>query len=243
MRQYKRWTEQRGAGPAGGRGGPQPNFEDLFGNAAGGGGAGVPGDLFGDLFGSRFGGTSGRRRGPPNGADLESEITIDLPTAIRGGEMSFRIAGADEPVTIRIPPGADEGSRLRVPGHGSAAPRGGKPGDLLLNIHVEPHPFFRREGNDLHLDLPITVGEAFHGAKVRVPTPGGFVSLKVPPHAQSGQVFRLRSKGVVKKGVPPGDLYVHFLVHLPTDETPEVQAAVDTLEKATPPDPRAKIVL
>jgi curved DNA-binding protein len=251
MRQYKRWSEQGGP-RAGGRpgGGAGFNIEDLFGNAGAQGAQGVPGgagvgDLFGDILGGRFGGGGRRRGGATRGADLESEVTIDLPMAVRGGTLSLRLGNEEEPVTIRIPPGAAEGSRLRVPGHGAPAPRGGKPGDLLLRIHVAPHPHFRRDGNDLHLDLPITVGEAFYGAKVRVPTPDGFVSLTVPAHAQSGQVLRLRGKGIPKKDGPGGDLYVHFQVQLPASDSAEVKKAVDALQEVSEsePDPRANIVL
>jgi curved DNA-binding protein len=119
---------------------------------------------------------------------------------------------------------------------------------LLLTIHVRPHPYFRREGRDLHLDLPVTVGEAFYGAKVRVPTPDGAVTLKVPPHTQSGQMARLKGKGVMKKqpasSAQPGtagDLYVHFLVQLPTADSPEVTKAVAELEKHFEGDIRANI--
>jgi curved DNA-binding protein len=114
-----------------------------------------------------------------------------------------------------------------------------------LRIHVRPHEHFRREGSDLHLDLPVTIGEAFRGAKVRVPTPDGFVTLKVPAHTQSGQVARLKGKGVPKKkgdDAAAGDLYVHFQVRLPASETAEIEKAVDTLDKATSGDAREGIV-
>jgi curved DNA-binding protein len=111
----------------------------------------------------------------------------------------------------------------------------------LLLIHVEPHPFFRREGNDLHLDLPITPGEAYSGAKVKVPTPDGSVHLKVPPHTQSGQVLRLKGKGVARKNAEPGDLYVHFQVHLPTEDSDELREAVQKLDRALPGDLRQNI--
>jgi len=113
-------------------------------------------------------------------------------------------------------------------------------GDLILVIHVKPHPLFKREGDDLHLEVPITLGEAYKGAKVRVPTPTGDVTLKVPPYTQSGHVMRLRGKGVTKKGKEPGDLYVKFLVQAPTSDDPEVAKAVETIE-ATMTDPRGEL--
>jgi curved DNA-binding protein len=239
MRQYKDWASRGGAG--GGANAPV-NLEDLFRGASGQGGSvefggGGMGDIFGDLFGGR----TRRRRGPMRGADQESEITIDFPAAVRGGMYSLRTSDAAEPITVRIPPGADEGSKVRIAGQGAPGANGGSRGDLLLNIHVRPHPFFRREGNDLHLDLPVTPAEAYTGAKVKVPTPDGSVTLKVPPHTQSGQVARLKGKGVVKKSGPPGDLYVHFQIQLPTHETPELKSAIETLEGAFTEDPRAHI--
>jgi curved DNA-binding protein len=113
----------------------------------------------------------------------------------------------------------------------------------VLTIHVTPHPHFRREGEDLHLDLPVTIAEAFHGAKVTVPTIGGSVSLKVPALTQSGSVVRLRGKGVARKGRPPGDLFVHFLVQIPKHGGAEVATLVDELATFQPGDPRADIKL
>ena len=199
---------------------------------------------FSDIFGDLFSGRGRRQRGPARGPDQESEITIDFASAVKGGTFNMRIGDAGD-ITVRIPPGADEGSRVRIPGQGAPGPRGGPRGDLLLNIHVRTHPFFRREGDDLHLDLPVTVGEAFRGAKVKVPTPDGSVTLKVPPHTQSGQVARLKGKGVAKRrpsaDAAAGDLYVHFLVQLPTVDSEAVQHAIETLDQAWTGDPRERI--
>jgi curved DNA-binding protein len=243
VRQYKAWAGQQGARPGAGGGVPF-NIEDLLRGAGAGGqtgfdaeGAGGVGDLFGDLFG----GGRRRRRGPARGPDQESEITIDFSAAVRGGTFTLRTSDSTEPVTVRIPPGADEGSKLRIAGQGVPGSNGGARGDLLLYIHVRPHPFFRREKNDLHLDLPVTAGEAYSGAKVKVPTPDGAVALKVPPHTQSGQVARLKGKGVARKSGPPGDLYVHFQIQLPTAETDDVKRAIEVLGAVTTEDPRANI--
>ena len=97
-------------------------------------------------------------------------------------------------------------------------------------IHVTPHPFFKREGDDLHLDVPVTLGEAYRGEKIRIPTPDGEVTLKIPARTQTGQVIRLRGKGIARKGKEPGDLYVKFLVHVPTVDDPEVAKAIDLLD-------------
>lgn len=235
-RQYQRWAERAGRG--GGRGGVGEaggipfDLEDILGGRGGG-----VGSVIEDLLGGRV----GRRRGPMKGQDLQSEITIDFVSAIRGTTVNLQLQGMGEPVSVRIPAGADEGSRVRIRGQGAQGMGGGPPGDLVLEIHVEPHPFFRREGDDLHLDVPITVAEAYKGARVRVPTPDNPVTLKVPEGAQSGQVMRLRGKGVARKGRTPGDLYVHFQVRVPTSRAPEVQNAIDVLEQADEGDPREKL--
>jgi curved DNA-binding protein len=245
MRQYRAWTNQQGGAGRGGGANIPFDINDFLRRAGGGAtaadgdfgeaGGGV-GDLFGDLFGGRR-----RKRGPARGADQESEITIDFGTAVKGGTLTLRTSESEEPITVRIPPGAAEGSRLRLAGQGAKSPNGGPSGDLLLRIHVRPHPFFRREGMDLHLDLPITPVEAYEGAKVKVPTADGAVSLKVPAHTQSGQVARLKGKGVAKKNAEPGDLYVHFQVQLPTTENDELRDAVHKLDRALPGDPRQNI--
>jgi curved DNA-binding protein len=148
---------------------------------------------------------------------------------------------AEAKVSVRIPAGADEGSRVRIPGQGAPSSNGGANGDLLLNIHVEPHAFFKREDDDLHLDLPITIAEAYAGAKVKVPTIDGSVTLKVPAHTQSGARLRVRGKGVTRKGNPVGDLYVHFLVQIPTDDSPELASLIEKIAAFQTEDPRAKI--
>jgi curved DNA-binding protein len=210
----------------GGRGGLEVNLEDLLGGRGGMGGAGGIGDIFGQ-------GMRGARRGPRKGDDIESPVTIDFVSAVKGTELHLQSPDGEE-VTVRIPPGANEGNRLRVPGHGGP---GNPRGDLFLIIHVTPHPLFRREDDDLYLDVPVSPHEAYRGGKVRVPTPDGDVTIKIPPHAQSGQLIRLRGKGVARKGKEPGDMYVKLMVHIPTDESPEVAAAIETLEKHVT-DPR-----
>jgi curved DNA-binding protein len=237
-RAYRGWASRQ---PSGGRNGfaGAEGFdpEELFGGAAAGGGGFS--DLFGDLMGR-----ARRSRGPMRGPELESEITIDFASAVRGATLELRPQGhLGTPLTVRIPAGAVEGSRVRIAGQGGPSPNGGPRGDLVLTVHVTPHPHFRREGDDLHLDLPITLAEAHRGAKVRVPTPDASVNLKVPEGTQSGQVVRLRGKGVTRKGRPPGDLYVHFLIQVPASRSEEVSRLVDELAKFQTEDPRAGITL
>lgn len=246
-RAYQRWAGGRGGGArAGGQGGQAFDLEDLFGGMggrAGGGGMGGLGDLFGDLFGRARGGggRGGRGAAAMPVPDVESELTIDFVSAVRGTTAQLQIEGRDEPVTVRIPPGATEGSKLRIKGEGAPSPYGGGRGDLILHIRVRPHASFRMEGADLHVDVPVTVGEAFFGAKIRIPTPDGFVNLKVPAGAQSGQTVRLRGKGVARTGKTSGDLYVHFQVKLPATQAADAKEAVQVLERYADPDVRDKL--
>jgi len=228
-----------GFGVGGGRRarGGSVNVEDMFGTP--GGGPGGIGDIFGDLFG---GGVRSSRRGGQGmkGSDIASEVTVDFVSALRGSELKLRLQDGGDEVTVRIPPGAGDGDKVRIAGHGAPGSFGGPPGDLLLSIRVGKHPYFERSGLDLYLDLPVTVGEAYRGAKVRVPTPDGAVTLTVPKHAQSGQVARLKGRGVKRKN-ETGDLYVRFQIKLPASDSDEIEAAVSTLENAMTGDVRADV--
>ena len=217
-----------GPGGFGGFGGGGAGFEDIFNSARG---AGI-GDIFGDLFG-------GGRRRPRKSPDLESEIKVEFVSAVRGAELELSIQGG-QTVKVRIPAGAREGDKLRVKGAGGSAGPGMPPGDLLLVVRVKPHPFFTRDGLDLTVDVPITVSEAYLGAKVEVPTISGSVQLKVPAGTQSGQVLRLRGKGVTR-GTQTGDLYVRFLIKIPTQQSHEVEKAARALGELTNEDVRADL--
>jgi curved DNA-binding protein len=234
-RAYRDWASRQQRGTSGE--GTAQGFD--IDEALGGAGGGAFGDLFGDLIGR-----TRRTRGPAKGPNLESEITIDFASAVRGATLELRPQGAAaSPVTVRIPAGASEGSRVRISGQGGASLTGGARGDLVLTIHVTPHPHFRREGDDLHLDLPVTFAEAYRGAKANVPTVDGSVMLKIPERTQSGTVLRLRGKGVAKKGAPVGDLYVHFLVQVPKEGGSELEELVDRIAKFQTDDLRRDIRL
>lgn len=250
-RAYKQWSSR--GGPNGGGfggfpggaagGGRRVNLEDLFGGNAGGGfdfrssGGGADGeDPFADLFGR-----AQRRRGPVPGRDIEQAITIPFESAVKGTTLQLRAAGASAPVTVRIPPGAGEGSRVRIAGQGMPSPNGGQNGDLILEIHVEEHSLFERDGDDLELEVPITVSEAIKGARVKVPTFDGPVTIKVPPGSQSGQRLRVKGKGVARKGRDAGDLYVVLVVHVPKSDSPELAKLADELEKFETEDIRANL--
>ncbi|HKO57996.1 MAG TPA: DnaJ C-terminal domain-containing protein, partial [Thermoanaerobaculia bacterium] len=126
-----------------------------------------------------------------------------------------------------------DGQKIRVR-------RKGEP-DLEITIHVRPHPFFERRGDDIHIELPITVGEAVKGADIEVPTIHGPVRARIPAGTQGGQAFRLSGKGVKKKGGAYGDHYYKVLAQVPKNLGPEQLAAVDTLEQAYEESPRAKL--
>jgi curved DNA-binding protein len=214
------------------------NIEDLFNNASSDAGPGGIGDLFGDLF-SRAGRRGGG--GPTSkGSDIASEVSVDFISALRGAELNLRLQDGGDEITVRVPPGAGDGDKVRIPGHGAPGAYGGPPGDLILNIRVAKHPHFERSGLDLYLDLPITVGEAYRGAKVRVPTPDGPITLTVPKHAQSGQIARIKGRGVKRKA-DVGDLYIRFQIKLPVSDSEEVEAAVKALENAMTGDVRADV--
>lgn len=208
----------RARSPFAGRGGF--SFEDILG------GNGGIGDIFGDMF---RGGARGARR-PIKGADITNEVTVDLLSAIRGTQILVDANGSGG-IQVRIPPGAGDGDKVRVAGHGMPGQMGGPSGDLLITVRVKPHPCFERDGLDLKLDLPLTPREAFEGGKVQVPTPDGEVTLKVPKGTQSGQVTRLRGKGVQRKD-KVGDLYVRFLVRLPQAPSKAVAKAIAELDEA-----------
>ena len=227
----------------GGRGGGQGSLEDIF-SSIGGARGGMPFDLE-DLLGGRSAGRRARR--PTRGADLESELTVSFADALRGTEqaLTFRMPGSDAPVTVRarIPAGVAEGNKVRLRGQGAPGTAGGPPGDVVLTVHVEPHPFFRRDGDNLHVTLPVTLGEALRGAKVRVPTVDGDVQLRIPPRTQGGATLRLRGKGAPGRGGERGDLYAHVQIRLPEGDLPDVEAAVDALEASYGNDVRAQLTL
>lgn len=238
-RAYKQWSSTGGGGGGGfAGGGRRVNLEDLFGGGGVHFGGGAADDPFSDLFGR-----GARRRGPMRGRDHEQALTIPFESAVRGTTLELKAPGASSSVTVRIPPGASEGSRVRIAGQGGQSPNGGQPGDLILEIHVEPHRLFTRDGDDLELDVPITVSEAIRGARVKVPTFDGPVNVRVPAGAQSGTRLRIKGKGVARKGKDPGDLYARLLVMVPKETSPDLTRIADELAPFETEDIRAKLTL
>lgn len=141
-----------------------------------------------------------------------------------------RSAGT-ETISVKIPPGVDNGGRLRIPGKGEVGPDG-RAGDLFLRIHVTPHRYFRREGKDLHVDLPVTISEAALGAKVEVPTLNGKAMLTIPAGTQCGSKLRMKGKGVPDpKGGAPGDMYVHTQIVIPKRPDAKMKKIFEELKR------------
>lgn len=166
----------------------------------------------------------GRARGPSRGQDMHAMLQMDLRQAITGAEIALDVPGQGT-VRVRVPPGADNGSVIRLPGKGGPGARGGPPGDLVIECEVTEHPLLRREGLDLHLTLPVDLDEAYNGGSVEVPTFDGPVMLKIPPRSQTGSKLRLRGKGVPRKDTR-GDMIVELEVRMPDRADDDLAAAL-----------------
>lgn len=229
---------------------PPPGWTEQFAQGFGGG-SGFGGyteevdlsDLFGDLFGggARHGGRRPGFRTP--GQDVEAEVSITLEEAARGTEVSLTLPQYDTPgtprsVTVRIPTGATDGQKLRVPGKGAPGSGGGPAGALYLHIRLRPHRLFRPEGHDLYLDVPITPPEAALGATVEAPTLSGKVRLRIAPGSRSGQKLRLADKGLPKPGGAHGDLYAVLQIVVPESLTERERALYEELAQMSSFNPR-----
>lgn len=234
------------------KGGPPPGGNPFAGGGYRSSGPIDLGDIFGgevdlgDIFGGAFGGAAGGgRRARPRarrGADVRSEIRIPFQLAATGGsyDVSLQRDGKVDQLTIKIPPGVREGSVIRLAGQGEPGSQGGTAGDLLITVHVAPHPWFKRDGSDLVLDLPVTFSEAALGGKIDVPTlEEGLVSLTIPPGTSSGNKLRLRGKGIVDpKTKARGDQYVVIKIVAPKDISDRAKELLQELEQETSANPR-----
>ncbi len=201
------------------------------------------GSIFEDLFGGRAARSRVRARGsvPEHGTHQEAEIEVDLRDAVLGAERDLRVGGRT--FRVKIPTGVTDGSTIRLAGQGAPGLHGGRHGDLHLRVKLRPHPWLRREGKDLLIDLPVTVPEAALGAEVTLPTFEGPVRLRVPAGAHSGKKLRLRGKGLPDlRGGERGDLYAVLQIVLP-ERGAGFERAVKSLEDLYRSDPRAGISL
>ena len=178
-------------------------------------------DIFGDLFGGGGGGGF-----EPQPQELQAEVTIDFRDAILGTTMALSVNG--ESIKVKIPEGIRDGQKIRVPR---------KAHSIQLTVHVRPHPFFERRGDDIYIDLPITIGEAIRGAEVEAPTLHGAVRMRVPAGTQAGRTMRLTGKGVKKKS-GAGDHYCRIQIVIPPHAPDE---AVEAIEAAYAGNPRAAL--
>ena len=207
-----------GGAPGGGAGGER-EFHFSWDDRGGSGQGFSAEDIFADLMGG------GRARGgrgaprPARGEDFAVAITASFAESVMGGTRRIVLANGEQ-IDVKIPQGLKDGQQIRAKGRGGAGRQGGPNGDVLIQVSVAPHPYLTREGNDLRMDLPVTLKEAVLGAKVPVPTLSGTLNLTIPPNSNSGAVLRLKGKGVPAHGgaansEPAGDLYVRLVVALP----------------------------
>ncbi len=197
-------------------------------------------DLFGEAFGRGGGGRGGGFGGfggPSKGQDLRAHLDIDLEEAIRGGKK--RIAFSDgRTLEVNIPKGAQEGQTLRLKGQG--APGRGGAGDALIEIGFKPHPVYRREGDALHMDLPVSVPDAVLGGKVEAPTPDGNVNVTIPKGSNTGAQLRLKGRGFVNAKGQRGDLVARIVVTLPEVIDPALEKFAEQWRKERPYSPKRR---
>jgi DnaJ-class molecular chaperone len=230
----------RGGSPGGG-------FEShtfRTGGAAGAGG-------FEDILNSMFGGAAARARPGAGGTfefdpggiavdlDLNVAMTVSLEEAVNGVEKRVRLPTGKE-LNVKVPAGVVAGQQIRLKGQGETAP-GHRPGDLLITVSISPHAFFKVEGSDLRVDLPITLYEAVLGGKVRVPTLGGAVELSIPKNTSSGRTFRLKGKGLPKAAGSMGDLFVTARIMLPDGNDAELEALMQKWRDGHSYNPRSDL--
>ena len=233
-----------GSGPGGRAGGFETHTFRTGGGFGGGG--------FEDILNSMFGGAAARggaRRGAGStfefdpgtialDLDLSVSMAVSLEEAVRGAEKRVRLPTGKE-LNVKIPAGVVAGQQIRLKGQGETAP-GHPPGDLLITVNIAPHPFFKVDGSDLRLDLPITLYEAVLGGKVRVPTLGSAVELSIPKNTSSGRIFRLKGKGLPKAG-GAGDLFVTTRIMLPDGNDAELESLMQKWRETHPYNPRSDL--
>jgi DnaJ-class molecular chaperone len=196
-------------------------------------------DFFSDLFGgrSRGSGSNFRQSFQARGPDLRYHLEVDFLDSVRGGRRSVTMPDG-KGIEISIPPGVKDGQTLRLRGKGGAGFGEGPPGDALITIGVRPHPVFTRDGDDIEIELPITLDEAVLGAKVDVPTISGPVSMSIPKGASTGRRLRLKGKGVVQANGKAGDQYVRLRIVLPDRIDGELEELAKRWREHSDFDPR-----
>ena len=229
----------------GGRGGPGGGMPGGFGGSQGEGG-----NLFSELFGNFRGGGAGNsaRRGPQKGGDVEQPVDISFAESIKGTQRRLNLIirsddGREEKrdVTVKIPAGVSSGTRVKVSGKGASSSSGGANGDMFLKVNVRNDPFWKRDGNNLKIEVPVSFVEAALGAQIPVPTMDGSVNLRIPPGTQSGQTFRLSGRGIAPKSGAAGDELVTIKVTVPKDLSERELELIEELRALRPDDVRSHL--
>ena len=240
------WEQRVGAGVGGfggraGRGSRTAWTAEGTDGGAGFGGGGFEGIDIEDLLGGMFG---GRGRGPrvarTAGADQEAELPLTLEEAYQGGRKEITLNGPDGPrsYTVTIPPGVNDGRRIRLAGEGGRGFGDGAAGDLYLVVRLLPHPLFRVQGRNIHVDLKLAPWEAALGASVPVATPGGETKVTVPPGSSSGRRLRLRGQGMPDPAGHPGDLFAEIKIMVPPRLSDRERELFSELATSSTFDPR-----
>jgi DnaJ-class molecular chaperone len=253
---FEGFSPGAGFGRGGARGGPGDFSFEHFSwgpegtrrSSGGPGGAGFADldELLSGMFGAGFADAQrgGRRRArggfapedmEPSGQDVGAEVTISLTESAKGTTRRVHLPTGKE-LEVRIPAGLGEGKQIRLKGQGMPG-HGGGAGDVLITVHVAPHPHFKLDGNDLRIEVPITLYEAVLGGKVRVPTLDGAVQINVPAGTSSGRTFRIGGKGMPGVG-RAGDLYATVRIALPDREDRELEDLMRKWQHDRPYDPR-----
>lgn len=214
-----------GAGPGGG-----------FGGAAGFGN-GAAGFDTSDIFSELFGGGGQRGRRSARGEDLTTTAVVPLKAVIGGTNVQLNLSNGKN-LEVKIPAGIEEGKQIRLKGQGNPGAMGAEAGDLLITVKYAPHPFFKVDGADIRLDLPVTLYEAVLGGAVNVPTLSGSAEITLPPHTNAGKTLRLRGKGLPHSKDKLGDLMVTIRLVLPEQINPEFEALMRQWRSNTPYEPR-----
>ena len=233
-----------GGQPRRGAGGPGGGFEGFdfhtaggpFGSAAGGARGGFdPSDFF-DLFGG--GARNARTRAPARGQDVAETVNVSLTDAVRGASVRVALP-TGKTLDVTVPAGLEDGQQIRLKGQGQPGQGGAPAGDAMVTLRIARHPYFRVEGRDVRLDLPVTLYEAVLGGKVEAPTLTGKVELTVAPGTTGGRTLRLRGKGLPGvDGKAAGDLLVTLRVVLPEVSSAELTQLMQTWQADAPYDPR-----
>ena len=211
-----------GGNPFGGAyqdGGGNFDFSSIFGE-----------DIFSRFAGRRAQGFGGASRRPRKGEDINYAMRVDFLSAAQGADKTVNLNGKN--INVKIPAGTADGQTLRLKGLGHPSINGGPNGDVLITVNVDKHPYFEAQGQDIHLDLPISIKEAVLGGKVTVPTISGKVNVNIPPYSSSGEKLRLKGKGIKAK-IATGDEIITLKIVSPKNKNAELEKALGSIADET----------